>query len=522
MKLVTGDQMRAMDKLVIEQYGLPGIVLMENAAIGIAQEINYKFGPLTGRKISIVCGKGNNGGDGIAVARHLVVTYAAVVTIWLAEPMDKGMPDAAVNLMAARNYGIAIESIADRDKLLSELQSSDIVIDAVLGTGIVGNPRPAAAIAIKAINEACTPVVSIDVPSGLNDTGIAGEPTVEADLTVTLVLPKLGLLIYPGAELAGEVKTIDISYPPPVRLAPDVKTEVFGKEDIALLLPGRSATRDSNKGKYGSIAILAGSPGFLGAASLASEAAARTGAGLVTLGVPDVILNPMMIRAVESVMTRGFISSAEGSFGEAAVDSVLEFVMRYDTVGFGPGVGKGNGVSAFARRFIAECDKPLVVDADALTILSHELDHGASIVRKRKAPTVLTPHPGEMARLLGKDTKSVQEDRLTAVRDAAHIFQAVVVLKGQATLVADPDGRLAVNTTGNPGMATGGSGDVLTGIITTLMAQIDDPWKAAVAGVYIHGLSGDLVASENGAAGLLASDIALKMPAAIKACYDKT
>jgi len=519
MKLVTGQEMRLMDKTVIERFGVPGIVLMENAASQVADEIARRYGSLTGQRVSVVCGKGNNGGDGIAVARHLHSRYHADVTIWLVEPMDKASPDTAINLMIARNFGIVIESIADPDWLLAHLRASHIVVDAVLGTGLVGNPRPASAVAIDAINESGRPVVSIDVPSGLTDTGIPTDRAVQAALTVTLALPKLGLFLYPGVTLSGEIITVDISFPAEVLAAQDISTIALERRDIARWLPERKPGRDSNKGKFGSVVLFAGSPGFLGAASLASEAAARTGAGLVTLGVPDSIFEAMTMRVVDSVMTHSFESSSAGSFSPSSVDKVLSFIEKRDAVGFGCGAGFDDSIREFARSFIARCSKPLVVDADALTILSMEPDRGASLIKGRNAPTVLTPHPGEMGRLLGISTADVQADRLTAVRQAASDFGAVVLLKGQATLIASADGRLAVNTTGNPGMATGGSGDVLTGVITTLLSQIDDPWVATSAAVFLHGLAGDIAADEIGTAGLLASDIVTRIPSAIKACY---
>ena len=521
MKLVTGAQMRDLDKLVIENYAMPSIVLMENAAIQIAAEINRHYGPIEGRPIAVVCGKGNNGGDGIAVARHLAVRYKAKPLIWLVESMDTATPDTLTNLTIARSYGIQIETISDPLEFRNYLTNSEIVVDAILGTGVVGDPRPAAAAAIQAINDSGRTVVSIDIPSGLDDTGFASNPTIQASSTITLALPKLSLFLYPGATLAGDVITVDISFPNSVTNAGEASIVALQKADIAELLPSRTAGRDSNKGKFGSVAILAGSPGYLGAACLAAEGAARGGAGLVTLGVPQSIFDSMMSRVIESVMTQPFACSSSGKFDTSSIDDVLLFCKKRDGVAFGPGVGVGADASGnFLRRLIAECDKPMVIDADALTLLAQEPDRGASIVRSRKAPTVLTPHPGEMGRLLGADTASVQNDRLSAVREAAAQFGAVVVLKGQASLIADPDGNLAVNTTGNPGMATGGSGDVLTGLTATLLAQIENPWNAASAAVFLHGLAGDIAAAEIGLGGILASDIAGKIPAAITSCYN--
>jgi NAD(P)H-hydrate epimerase len=520
MKVVTGAQMRDMDKAVIEKFGLPGIILMENASFQIADQISKRYGPLSGKAIAIICGKGNNGGDGIAVARHLTSRYNAQASIWLVEAMETASAETKTNLTAARNYGIPIKDCSDVGLLASGLKNVEVIIDAILGTGIEGDPRAPSVAAITAINSSGRPVLSIDIPSGLSaDSGKAGNPTVEADCTVTLAVPKIGLYLYPGVVLAGEVICVDISFPAEVSRADNVQTIAIDKSDIASWLPERKKGRDSNKGKFGSVAILAGAPGFVGAAGLAGEGAARTGAGLVTLAVSAAIFESMMQRAIDSVMTHS-LGSNTGPLREDDVDAALDFVKKRDSIGFGPGIGTNDEIAGFARRFIAECDKPMVIDADALTILSQEPDHGAARVSSRKSSTIMTPHPGEMARLLGIDTQAVQEDRVNAVRNASKKFQAVVILKGQATLVASPDGRLAVNTTGNPGMATGGSGDVLTGVMTTLLAQLDDPWLAACASVFIHGLAGDIAADEIGTAGLVASDIALKIPSAIKACYE--
>jgi ADP-dependent NAD(P)H-hydrate dehydratase / NAD(P)H-hydrate epimerase len=520
MNLVTAAQMRDYDQKVIRHFGVPGILLMEAAAQRVAEAIRKRYSPLRGARITVVCGKGNNGGDGIAVARQLATRDSANVILWLVEPMDQASPDAAINLMIARNYGIPIETVSDPDRFNAHLSASTLIVDAILGTGIDGDPRPAAAVAINCINQAQIPVVSIDIPSGLNsDNGEAGNPTVKATLTVTLAMPKLGLYLYPGAALAGELETVDIGFPKDIVDDPNIRTIAATGALIAEWLPERKPGRDSNKGKFGNVAIFAGSPGFLGSACLASEGAARAGAGLVTLVVPESIFNAAMIKAPATVMTQFLPSLDDGSF-TSNVDEAIIFTKSRTSIGFGCGVGHGDEISLFAKKFIEQCEKPMVLDADVLTILSKETDHGESLIKGRKFPTVLTPHPGEMARLLGITTEEVQADRLNAVRDAAIKFGAVVVLKGQATLVADPDGRLAVNTTGNPGMATGGSGDVLTGITTTLLSQIDDPWKATVAAVFLHGLAGDRAAKELGAAGIIATDICDRLPAAIASCYE--
>lgn len=523
MKVVTSAQMREMDKTVIEEYGVPSLLLMENAALRVVEEIVRRYSPIAGKKVGVVCGKGNNGGDGLAVARHLCARYGAKVIVFLAEG-DQGLsPDAAAQLKMARGFELSIQTAGEGGALGAGLASCDLVIDSVLGTGILGDPRADAARAIDAINQAGKPVIAVDIPSGLNsDNGRAGNPTIKASVTVTFALSKIGLHLYPGLDCAGEVVVGDIGYPRAVQDAPDVASCVTDCGVIARWLPGRSENQNSNKGQYGSIVVFAGSEGFAGAPSLAAEGAARAGAGLVTLGCPKPIFDVMMARLPESVMTRSFAGNAKGGFDRSAVDEALAFSQKMDAVAIGPGIGhEEESTRDFVYEFAARCEKPLVIDADALNSLALQPDHGAALVKARKAATILTPHPGEMGRLLGKGTKDVQADRLAAVRDASDRFGCATLLKGTRTLIAHPDGRLAINETGNAGMATGGMGDALTGIAAAFLAQIEDPWKAAAASAYIHGLAGDIAAGHIGKAGLLAPDLLRFVPAAIQQCLEQ-
>jgi NAD(P)H-hydrate epimerase len=516
MKVVTSAQMRAMDKLVIEKYGVPSLVLMENAALRVVEEIVKRYAPIAEKKIAVVCGKGNNGGDGLAIGRHLATRYEADVSVWLAEG-DQGLsPDAAAQLKMARSFGLDVKMDGDA----SVLAGRELIIDAVLGTGIQGDPRAEAAKAIEAINSAGRPVIAVDIPSGLNsDNGKVGNPTVKADVTVTFAFSKLGLHLFPGLEYAGEMVVGDIGFPREARGAGDVKTYVTDCAMVAEWLPSRQANDSSNKGLYGSVAIFAGGPGYAGAPALAAEGAARAGAGLVTLGCPKSIFDVMMARLPETMMTRAFGANSKGGFDAGAVDDALAFCEKMDAVAIGPGIGQDEeSTRQFVYEFVKRCEKPLVIDADGLNALSLQPDHGAALVKSRKAVTILTPHPGEMSRLLGKSTKEVQADRLGAVREAADRFGCAVLLKGTRTLIAHPDDRLAINETGNTGMASGGMGDALTGIAATFLAQMEDPWKAAVAAAYVHGLAGDLATREMGKAGLLAPDLLRFVPAAMREC----
>jgi len=523
LKVTSAAQMREMDRRTIEDFGVPSLVLMENAALRVVDVIAERFGPLKGKRITVVCGKGNNGGDGLAIARHLATRFEADVRVLMADPLS--MPgDAAVNLKMAHRYGLSFLASNSGPKISG---SDGLIVDALLGTGIKDGVTGDLAAYISAMNNTANltgmPIVAVDVPSGLDaDTGEVEGACVKATLTVTFALPKFGLMVYPGAEYVGELIIADIGMPRQVMAADDVQVAVTEAADVARWLPARVNGRDSNKGQFGHVTVFAGSSGFVGAPTLTSEAAARTGAGLVTLAVPEGIQNALMARVSPVVMTKGLPQTEGGTFARAAVEAALKLAEKGTAAALGPGLGGPDSeeTRAFVREFVARCSVPLVIDADALNCLALEPDRGASVVKGRPAATVLTPHPGEMGRLLGTDTKTVQADRRAAAEESARNYGCPVLLKGARTLIADPSGRLAVNTTSNPGMATGGAGDVLTGVIAALLAGKLDAWAAAAAGAYLHGLAGDLVAAgQGGPAGLIATDLVDYLPAAIARCH---
>lgn len=523
LKVTSAAQMREMDRRTIEDFGVPSLVLMENAALRVVDVIAERFSPLRGKRITVVCGKGNNGGDGFAIARHLATRFEADVRVLNSDPMSM-TGDADTNRKMAYRFGLSFlasnsgPGIPGRDGL---------IVDALLGTGIKGGVTGDLVPYISAMNNTANltgmPIIAVDVPSGLDaDTGRVEGACVKATLTVTFALPKFGLMVYPGAEYVGELIVADIGMPRQVMAANDVQVAITEAADVARWLPARVNGRDSNKGQFGHVTVFAGSSGFVGAPTLTSEAAARTGAGLVTLAVPEGIQNALMARVSPVVMTQGLAQTEMGTFARAAVDAALTLAAKGTAAALGPGLGGPDSeeTRAFVREFVARCPVPLVVDADALNCLALEPDRGASVVKARPAATVLTPHPGEMGRLLGTDTKAVQADRRAAVEQAARLYGCPVLLKGARTLIADPSGRLAVNTTSNPGMATGGSGDVLSGVIATLLAGKLSPWESAAAGAYLHGLAGDLViAQQGGPAGLIATDLIDHLPVAIARCH---
>lgn len=518
LRLTTAAQMREMDRQTIEEYGVPGIVLMENAALRVVEVLAERFGPLRGKRITLVCGKGNNGGDGLAIARHLATRFGADVTVRLVSEPSEFRGDAATNYKIASAFGLRLLPPDAPSRWGGEY----ILVDALLGTGIRGAVTGSYADIIESMNACGVPIVAVDVPSGLDaDTGRIEGACIKAMLTVTLALSKIGLMVYPGAENAGEVVVADIGMPRPVIESEAVKVFATEAADITRWVPVRVNGRDSNKGQFGHVTVVAGSAGFAGAPILAAEAAARMGAGLVTLVLPDGLEFPVMGRVSPVVMTHGLPQTAAGTFAARSVEQALSLAAKGTAAALGPGLGgaEEDETRAFVREFVSHCSVPLVIDADALNSLAREPDRGLSLVRGRTAATVLTPHPGEMGRLLGTDSKTVQADRRLSVEQVAKSYGCTVLLKGARTLIASSDGRLAVNTTSNPGMATGGAGDVLTGIIAALQAGRLEAWESAAAGAYLHGLAGDLAAASlGGAAGLLATDLIQWLPSALARC----
>ena len=506
-----------MDRQTIEKFHIPGLILMETAALRVVETLEKRFSPLKGKRISVVCGMGSNGGDGLSIARQLIARNGAQVTVWLAGDSSRFQGDADTSYQMLKDFGVTICPASDLD-----LSKAEIVIDALFGTGINGAVTGEPARIIQVMNQSGKAVVSVDVPSGLDiDTGRAEGAVVQALLTVTYSLPKFGLLEYPGAAFTGELIVAEIGMPSAVMDAPQIKAYVTEPVDLATSFPARINNRDANKGAFGHVTVFAGSDGFVGAPVMVAEAAARSGAGLVTLAVPESIQQVIMARVSPVVMTKGLKQTSAGTFCSASLDSALSLAGQTKTVALGPGIGLGDEVAAFVRAFIAECAAPLVIDADALNLLAREPNRGRFLFKYRNYATVLTPHPGEMGRLLGISTKAVEEDRRSAVTLAASNYGCIVLLKGARTLIASPDGMLHLNTTGNPGMSTGGAGDALTGVIAALLAQDLEPLKAAAFGAYLHGLAGDIAAQEQGGMiGLLATDVLSHLPQAIAHCQN--
>lgn len=503
MRLLTAAEMRAVDSHVIKEIGIPSIVLMENAgrqAAGIAATFLQSTG---GRKVSIICGKGNNGGDGLVAARYLH-NQGHKVRVFLTARSDELAGDALANYHICGQLGIDIQEVDENylPKLRFCLSLTDLIIDAMLGTGSKGAPAGLIKQVIDLVNDVGKTVLSVDVPSGLNaSTGAVPGACIKAEMTVTLAAPKVGLLVYPGAGYKGRLFVADIGIPAEVLDAAGQGT-VVSASLVRRVLPARPA--DGHKGTFGHLLILAGSPGMTGAAALAAEAALRTGVGLVTVGIPQ-SLNDILEAKLTEAMTIPLPETADRSLSIEALGTILEKKDRFDAVVIGPGLGRHQSTGQLLDALLEQVSCPVVLDADGLN-LAAELE----LLEKRSGescPLIITPHPGEMARLLGCSIAEVQADRLAAARQAAEAFSCTAVLKGAGTVAAAAHGGFWVNTTGNVGMATGGTGDVLSGIIGGLLAAGVEPAAAAAAGVYVHGLAGDTAAQRRGRTSLIAGDL---------------
>ena len=564
MKVVTAAEMRQLDSETIERIGIPGIVLMETAGSAIVRSIRRDSPDC--QRIGVFVGKGNNGGDGLVIARQLAHA-GCDVHIFLVSPAESFTGDAATNLQIAQNLGLPI---ADAVTAISQTRC-ELFVDAIFGTGLRRPVVGEIADVIEGINRLPVPVIAVDLPSGLDaDTGQPLGACVRADKTVTIGFPKRGLLLHPGAEFAGKLEVADIGFPKQVVAAQKSSVNWTTAQDAAFWLPPRP--RASHKGSYGRVLVVAGSTGMTGAAALASEAALRIGAGLVSLAIPK-SLNPILEVKLSEVMTLPLPETEAGSLAESAAEPILKFVEKTKSVmAIGPGLSQQPETVSFVHKLVqAKSAFGRVIDADGLNALAQTIrSHDAGVAGDRPPPygsrisrddvagdrpppygsttsrdddrvgdrpppyasgtvargpvpralsntnTVLTPHPGEMARLIGKPISAIEADRIGIAQQFAQEWGVTLLLKGAPTVTAGADGSTWINSTGNPGMATAGMGDVLTGIIAGLMAQGLSGERAAVLGSYLHGLAGDIAAASLGMHGLIASDVLNAVPQAVK------
>jgi ADP-dependent NAD(P)H-hydrate dehydratase / NAD(P)H-hydrate epimerase len=505
MRLFTADETRTLDKTAIE-VGIPAFSLMELAGAGAAAEIKARW-PVAGRQVLIACGPGNNGGDGYVVARHLS-NAGAFVQVLRIGPKKKSSPEAALNLKILHNLAVPVFDVPDFEvlgHLVPWFDEADLLVDALFGVGLDRAPEGLFAEVIRLFNESPGQRVALDLPSGLDaDRGHPFGDTVRADLTVTFGAPKIGLYTSPGFEWCGETVVVDISWP--AAAVPEAPG-VFLLEDaqVAACRPHRRPT--AHKGTFGHTLIWAGSPGKAGAAILASEAALSMGSGLVTTLCDEALL-PVLMQRFTEIMCEAL--PAAGSPG-AVLDALLAACEGRAVLALGPGLPVDDATAKVVLELVRRCPIPLVIDASALTLLARKPE----VLKKAKSPVVITPHPGEFSRLTGLDTAELQRDRLRLAREFAARHGVVVVLKGARTVVAAPDGSAAINPTGNPGMATGGAGDVLTGYVASLIGQGLPPMEAACVGAFLHGRAGDLAVQERGEPLLRAGDLITALPAAL-------
>ena len=519
MKILTAEQTRAIDRLTTDRFGIPSIILMETAGMRVVEALRERFDDLRELKIVVLCGKGNNGGDGFVVARHLIQKACHPLVFLFAEDSDvKG--DARANLDILRALGCA-PTIVGNPRQWSQhrvrLADTDVVVDALMGTGLRKPVEGLYRIVIDGMKP-CFPratIVSVDLPSGLssNDSRPIG-PAVQADLTVTFTAPKFCLVLPPAQAMAGEVVVADIGNPAELLDSDDLKVHVTVREDFSRVPGGRDD--DSNKGDYGKVLVIAGSRGKSGAAAMAGQAALCSGAGLVTVASAGSVL-PEIAASMPELMAEELPETAHGTIAMAALDGGrFDEVIRGKTVlGVGPGLTTHVETVEFTRHVVRQARVPTVLDADGLNaFVGHENElYGGD------RPLIVTPHPGEMARLIGRDVGFIRQNRVDVARDFAAGHGVYVVLKGFRTVIALPDGRAFVNPTGNSGMATGGSGDVLTGMILGILGQehLGSLANRLCLGVYLHGLAGDQAAEALGEEAMTATDIIAYLPEAWRA-----
>jgi ADP-dependent NAD(P)H-hydrate dehydratase / NAD(P)H-hydrate epimerase len=516
MFLVTAKQMQEMDRYTIEEFGIPGRVLMENAGRGAVEFFMEQCSPTPDTRVAVVAGRGNNGGDGWVMARYLMEKQIPV-TIFLLSDRDRVAGDAKANMELVEKLlphypGCAVVVMPDAAALAREktrLIHHDLFVDAIFGTGLNSDVKGFFRDVIESINQTEKPVFAVDIPSGLNaDTGAVCGVCITACATATFAFAKTGHVLHPGRQYTGTLRVIDIGIPGFAAGKQDIRFQVLEKQTIAPLFPPRPF--DSHKGTFGHLLILAGSAGKTGAAALCANAAKRIGTGLVTLGVPEsinAIVEPMVVEP----MTVPLPETAAGSLSSDGLDRILALAKDRQALALGPGLGTDPDTRKLVHTLVETCSLPLIMDADAINCLAGD----PAVLSFRKTPAVLTPHPGEMARLAGISTKKVQADRPGAAKKFAETCNVILVLKGAQTLIALPDGRIFLCPVGNPGMATGGMGDVLTGMIAGLAAQGFSLENAAIAGVFIHGLCGDILADTVGGFGFLATDMIKTIPTAI-------
>jgi NAD(P)H-hydrate epimerase len=501
---------RSIDGRAVKEFGLRGLQLMENAGRGVADVAlkELKASRDNSGRVAVVTGKGSNGGDGFVCARHLQNNGIPVTVFSLAKP-EALSGDAAVNARAWVKSGgelLTLQSNKDLRKHVLAMRHSSLIIDALLGMGLTSPVTGIYADAVTTINKLGKKVISIDMPSGIDaTTGKVLGCAVRADITVTMAMPKLGLFTYPGHFYAGRVEVVDIGVPRSMIDDASIRWNITTGLDVSAILKPRAV--ESHKGSCGHLFVLAGSPGKSGAAYMCATAAMRSGAGLVTIGLPE-SLNDIMEAKTTEVMTLALPESVDSKLCKASIEYIISEMEGKSALLIGPGLGASDAMYDVVREVILSASAPLVIDADGLNALKGRLD----VFKKAKAGIVLTPHPGEAGRLLGVSAKAVQDDRIGSAEKLSKLTNAVVLLKGALTVIAAPDGRVHINPTGNAGLASAGTGDVLSGMVAGLIAQGYGLTASAVVAAYAHGTAADSLKQSAGEAGMMATDLLLVIP----------
>ncbi|HET9264500.1 MAG TPA: NAD(P)H-hydrate dehydratase [Vicinamibacterales bacterium] len=511
MRVLNTDQMREADRRTIEDIGIPSVVLMENAGRQAVAAMEAAFEDLATSRVGVICGRGNNGGDGFVVARTLIQRGIETM-VFLLGSVAEIRGDARTNLEILGRIGLTVVEITDAQEWelhSTEISECDVIVDAILGTGFRGRLSGLLETVVADVNSLSAPVVSIDLPTGVSaDTQVLEGEAIDASMTVTLAAPKIPLVFPPADSHAGDLVIADIGIPHPVIEEVEGQyLELLTREQMRELVPVRAP--ESHKGDFGRVLVIAGSRGRTGAAHLAAMGALKSGAGLVTVATPHSCL-PIVAAMAPEYMTEPLEETTSGTIDFGAVDRVLD--MQTDVIALGPGLGQAPGTAAFVQALVERAGVPLVLDADALNAFVGDPER---LVGRDGVDVIITPHPGEMARLLGVSVEEVQRDRLGTARDFAAAHRVHVVLKGNRTVIAAPDGRTFVNLTGNAGMATGGTGDLLTGMIAAWFAQLLDAEAASKLAVYLHGTAGDLAEADEGEVALTAGDLMTRLGDAV-------
>ncbi|MBI2828291.1 MAG: NAD(P)H-hydrate dehydratase [Acidobacteria bacterium] len=503
MRILNAAQMREADRHTVEEIGIPSLVLMENAGRQVVAAMEAAYEARLDGRVGVLCGRGSNGGDGFVVARTLMQRGVDAAVFVIGSVADvRG--DARTNLDILGRLGVTVVEIGDEQTWelhFSEISQCTLIVDAVFGTGLKSALGGMMETVVADINASGIPIVSIDLPSGMSaDTPHLVGDCVDASMTVTLAAPKLPLVLPPGEAHAGDVVIADIGIPPDVLEGLEgPHIDLLTPEQVRALVEPRAP--ESHKGDFGRVTIVAGSRGKTGAAYLAAAGALRSGAGLVTVATPASCL-PIVASMAPEFMTEPLAEARNGTVVAAAVDAVFE--LQHDVIACGPGLGRGPAVAEFVRALVDRSTVPLVLDADALTALA---DDPSGLAGREERDLIITPHPGEMARLVGASVDEVQANRIQVAADFAATHRLYVVLKGHRTIVVTPERHVFINPTGNAGMATGGTGDVLTGMIAAWLAQLLDAEAACRLAVFLHGAAGDLAEGSEGQVAMTATDL---------------